>query len=87
MLSHHERWDGKGYPRGLRANEIPIPCRIFAIADSYDAMTNNRCYRKVFSKEKAIKEIEMNAGSQFDPEIAQVFVDVLINETNSNRND
>lgn len=74
ILAHHERWDGRGYPRGLKGGEIPLQARIIAIADSYDAMTRNRPYRRAMSIAAAIKEIKNNAGAQFDPFIARVFV-------------
>ncbi len=73
VLYHHERWDGLGYPRGIKMNDIPIQSRIIAIADAVDAMTNERSYRKVFTKEQALQEIIRNAGTQFDPEIVKVF--------------
>jgi HD-GYP domain-containing protein (c-di-GMP phosphodiesterase class II) len=78
ILCHHERWDGKGYPQGLKGEEIPILSRILAIADAYDAMTQDRPYRKAMSKEEAAAEIKKNAGSQFDPEIARVFIDRVL---------
>ena len=78
ILSHHERWDGKGYPRGLRGEEIPLLSRILAIADAYDAMTNERVYRKAASREEAAAEILRNAGSQFDPRIARLFVEQVL---------
>ncbi len=71
---HHERWDGKGYPSGLQGEEIPVEARIIAIADSYDAMTEDRPYRKKISKEEAIKELRRCSGSQFDPNIIDVFI-------------
>ncbi len=74
VLSHHERWDGTGYPRGLKENEIPLQSRIIAIADAFDAMTSPRTYREVFTYEQAIDEIVRNAGTQFDPDIANLFV-------------
>ena len=74
ILAHHERWDGQGYPRGLKGEKIPLPARIIAIADSYDAMTRDRPYRRAMSIAAAIKEIKNNAGTQFDPFIARVFV-------------
>jgi HD-GYP domain-containing protein (c-di-GMP phosphodiesterase class II) len=75
ILTHHERWDGKGYPQGLKGDEIPLLSRILAIADADDAMTEDRIYRKALSKEHALEEIRSNAGTQFDPNIAQIFVD------------
>ncbi|ADY55501.1 diguanylate cyclase and metal dependent phosphohydrolase [Syntrophobotulus glycolicus DSM 8271] len=80
ILSHHERWDGKGYPRGLREKEIPLLCRILAVTDAYDAMTNDRVYRKAKSSEEALSELEGNAGTQFDPEIVRLFIQSLQTE-------
>jgi HD-GYP domain-containing protein (c-di-GMP phosphodiesterase class II) len=69
ILSHHERWDGNGYPRGLSGENIPLLSRILAVADAYDAMTSGRPYSKALSSEDAIAEIERNAGTQFDPKM------------------
>lgn len=77
VLRHHERWDGTGYPLGLKGTDIPLECRIIAIADAYDAMTNDRPYRKAMSKEEAIDEIKSCSGKQFDPEIVEVFLSIL----------
>lgn len=74
---HHERYDGKGYPEGLKGEEIPLIAAIVAVADSYDAMTSDRTYRKAFSKEVAMQEIVKNAGVQFHPIIARVFAETL----------
>lgn len=74
ILSHHERWDGKGYPRGLKGDEIPIRARIICIADAYDAMISERPYRKPLTHAEAIAEIKANMGTQFDPKIAKIFV-------------
>lgn len=74
ILSHHERWDGTGYPRGLKGNEIPLLCRILAVADSYDAMTNNRAYRKAMDCQTAMDEIRRCQGTQFDPQIVEIFL-------------
>lgn len=74
---HHERYDGKGYPDGLSGDDIPLEACIIAIADAYDAMTADRPYRKALSKEKALEEIENNAGTQFHPELARKFVEIL----------
>ena len=73
VLNHHERWDGKGYPRGIQVDKIPIESRIIAIADAYDAMTSERTYREIISEKEALKEILDNAGTQFDPELVKVF--------------
>lgn len=74
ILKHHENGDGSGYPLGLQGENIPNECRILSIADAYDAMTNDRPYRKAMSKEKAIKELKEKAGSQFDPKLIQTFL-------------
>ncbi|MCK4852504.1 MAG: response regulator [Candidatus Omnitrophica bacterium] len=71
---HHERFDGKGYPDGLKGEEIPLESRILAVCDTYDAMTSNRSYRKAFSREDTIKEIKKMSGSQFDPQIVQSWI-------------
>ena len=72
---HHERWDGKGYPLGLRHTEIPLIARIIAVADAYDAMTSNRAYRRALPQDVALGEIERCAGTQFDPEVARACID------------
>jgi len=73
VLSHHERWDGKGYPRGLEGERIPLISRIIGIADSYEAMISGRLYRKAISNEQAIRELKNNSGTQFDPNIVKIF--------------
>jgi putative two-component system response regulator len=73
---HHERWDGKGYPRGLRGAEIPLQGRIMAIVDVYDALVSERPYKKPFPEEEAVKIIMENAGTHYDPKIAEVFFQV-----------
>jgi HD-GYP domain-containing protein (c-di-GMP phosphodiesterase class II) len=71
---HHERWDGKGYPLGLSAQGIPLIARIISVADTYDAMTSNRSYRRALPHEVSITEIERCSKSQFDPDVAGTFV-------------
>ncbi|NCB52766.1 MAG: PAS domain S-box protein [Clostridia bacterium] len=77
ILSHHERWDGKGYPRRLKGEEIPLFCRILSVADAYDAMTSDRVYRSAMPAEQAKEELRRNAGTQFDPAIVEVFLKLL----------
>jgi HD-GYP domain-containing protein (c-di-GMP phosphodiesterase class II) len=74
---HHERFDGSGYPDGLRAEEIPLAARIFAVADSFDAMTSDRPYRGAMRVDRALAEIDGGAGTQFDPEVVRVFVRMI----------
>ena len=71
---HHERWDGTGYPRGLAGEAIPLPARIMAIADVFDALISERCYKKVIPPEKAFEIIREESGTHFDPLLAQVFL-------------
>lgn len=80
ILSHHERWDGRGYPRGLREKEIPLLCRILSVVDAFDAMTNDRVYRKAMDLEEAIYELRKNAGIQFDPEITDIFIKIITSD-------
>lgn len=77
ILCHHEWWDGKGYPQGLKGKEIPLLSRILSIVDAYDAMTSDRTYRKALSREDAINELKKYAGLQFDPELVKVFIDLI----------
>ncbi|MBN2300555.1 MAG: diguanylate cyclase [Acholeplasmataceae bacterium] len=77
ILSHHERYDGKGYPRGIKGEEIPIRARIISVADSYDAMISERPYRKPLTHQEAIEEIRINMGKQFDPQIAKLFIELF----------
>ena len=79
-LSHHERWDGKGYPSGIAGEKIPLMARIIAIADAYEAMTSDRAHRKALSKEAAIKELKSVAGTQLDSEIVKVFIETLMSD-------
>ncbi|MEA5048968.1 MAG: PAS domain S-box protein [Eubacteriales bacterium] len=81
ILCHHERWDGKGYPAGLAGEKIPQSCRILAVVDAFDAMTNDRTYRKAMPREAAIQELRSNAGTQFDPRIVDTFLSILQKES------
>ena len=72
---HHERWDGSGYPEGLRGEAIPLLARIFAVADVYDALTSDRPYRRAWPREKALRHLEENAGVLFDPRVVAVFLE------------
>ena len=76
-LYHHERYDGRGYPNGLKGGDIPLYARIIGIADAYDAMTSNRIYRPKLTQEKVIKEFERGRGTQFDPELTDLFLEML----------
>jgi diguanylate cyclase (GGDEF)-like protein len=77
ILYHHERWDGKGYPQGLVGKQMPLLSRILAIVDAFDAMTNDRAYRAAMTENEALDEIRINAGKQFDPEIAEQFIKLM----------
>ena len=78
ILEHHERWDGNGYPNGLKGEKISVVARIITVADSYDAMTSERSYRKGISEDEAIIEIKRCSGTQFDPNIAKVFIEKVL---------
>lgn len=80
ILTHHERWDGKGYPGLLKEEEIPLSARIFALADAYDMMVNDRPFQTRMTKNAALKEIKEQSGRQFDPELAEIFVKLMENE-------
>lgn len=77
ILRHHEKWDGSGYPLKIKGGQIPIECRILSIVDAYDAMTTQRPYRKAVSREQAVAEIKKNSGTQFDPQLVEIFLEVL----------
>lgn len=76
VLSHHERWDGRGYPHGLKGDAIPMFARLIAIADSFDAMSSTRTYRSAMPREKVLAEVEKCGGTQFDPQLARYFVEL-----------
>jgi len=75
--AHHERWDGKGYPRGLKGEEIPISARIFSIVDVWDALGSTRTYREKWAHEKMIAYLKEQSGKKFDPSIVKVFIDLV----------
>jgi HD-GYP domain-containing protein (c-di-GMP phosphodiesterase class II) len=79
-LTHHERWDGTGYPQGLKGEDIPIASRITAIADAYDVMRSGRFYKRTLTKKEAIEELEKSSGSQFDPQLIKKFIEILEEE-------
>ncbi|MDF2881733.1 MAG: diguanylate cyclase with sensor [Clostridiaceae bacterium] len=78
ILKHHETWDGNGYPFGIKGEEIPIQCRIVSIVDAYDAMTNDRPYRKAMGKQQTIDEIQRCSGKQFDPNLVEKFIQIIM---------
>jgi diguanylate cyclase (GGDEF)-like protein len=77
ILYHHERWDGKGYPQGLKGNQIPIGARIIAIVDAYRSLTANRPYRKAYSKSSVMKILKRESGTKFDPQVTAAFLKIL----------
>lgn len=85
ILQHHERFNGTGYPAGLRGEEIVLFARIFAVVDAFEAMTADRPYRRAMPEEKALDEITGNAGTQFDPDIASTFVELRRSEAVAQR--
>jgi putative nucleotidyltransferase with HDIG domain len=80
VLSHHERWDGAGYPHGLAGEEIPLAARLIAVADAYDVLTARDSYRRPISPEAAVAELRSGAGTQFDPQVVETFATVLASE-------
>ena len=77
---HHEKYNGKGYPNGLKGEEIPYIARIICCADTYDAMATKRCYKEAYSKERMLEEFEKGKGVQFDPKIAEVTIELIKND-------
>nr|WP_258359009.1 HD domain-containing phosphohydrolase [Moorella sulfitireducens] len=80
ILKHHEKWDGTGYPLGIKGEEIPVECRILALVDAFDAMTSARPYRQAKTNEEAFEEIRRCAGTHFDPVLAEEFLRILVSE-------
>ena len=85
--AHHERFDGRGYPRGLKGTEIPVGARVFAVVDAYDAMTSRRPYREALSQEDALEEIMRNSATQFDPDVVTVFLKMVRTNPDGFRDD
>jgi response regulator RpfG family c-di-GMP phosphodiesterase len=77
ILCHHERWDGKGYPHGLKGKEIPVGARIVGILDEYRSLTSNRPYRKAYPKNNVIKILKRESGTKFDPRVMEIFLKIL----------
>jgi len=84
VLDHHEQWDGKGYPKGLKGDEISIQGRIIAIANSFDSMVREGTYKQALSESEAINELRNCAGSQFDPSITEIFIEVILDRSSKN---
>jgi HD-GYP domain-containing protein (c-di-GMP phosphodiesterase class II) len=76
--SHHENWDGTGYPQNLKGGQIPYHARIFSVVDNWDALTTDRSYRKAWSREKTINYLREQSGKKFDPEIVDVFITKVV---------
>ena len=85
ILSLRERWDGTGYPRGLKGDEIPLISRILAIVDAYDVMTHDRPYRRAMAEDQALAELQKCAGTQFDPDLVSVFVRLIKRQPRTGR--
>ena len=77
ILHHHERYDGKGYPYGLKKDRIPLDIRIISVADAFDAMTSDRPYRKALTTEETVSEFKRNSGTQFDPQIVRLLLKLI----------
>jgi putative two-component system response regulator len=74
---HHEKWDGSGYPRGLKGDEIPVAARLFAVVDVWDALTSDRPYRRAWTNENALAYVKEQSGKHFDPQIVDLFFRVI----------
>jgi HD-GYP domain-containing protein (c-di-GMP phosphodiesterase class II) len=84
VLEHHEKWNGSGYPKGLKENEISLQAKIIAIANSFDLMTSERPYKKTLTVEETANELERNAGIKFDPFVVKIFVDNVLKKIQKN---
>jgi HD-GYP domain-containing protein (c-di-GMP phosphodiesterase class II) len=80
ILYHHENWDGTGYPEGISGEDIPLVSRIIRVVDSYDAMISTRTYNVVKSRNTALEEIKNNSGTMYDPEVVEIFLEIIENE-------
>jgi putative two-component system response regulator len=80
---HHEKWDGTGYPRGLRGEEIPLAARLFAVVDVWDALTSDRPYRPAWSAEEALAFVREQSGKHFDPQLVEAFISLLHGDENT----
>lgn len=74
---HHEKWDGTGYPRGLRGEQIPLAARLFAVADVWDALRSDRPYRKAWSEKKVLEHVKSLTGTHFDPKVVECFLRII----------
>jgi HD-GYP domain-containing protein (c-di-GMP phosphodiesterase class II) len=83
ILGHHEHWDGHGYPRGLSREQIPLPSRVLAVVDAYEAMTSGRPYREPVAEAEALAELQRCAGTQFDPRVVEEFCRMLADEAST----
>ncbi|MEA1960174.1 MAG: HD domain-containing phosphohydrolase [Bacillota bacterium] len=86
ILYHHENYDGNGYPRGLKENEIPFLSRLLAILDAFDVMTHDQVYKEAVSEDVALERLELNAGTQFDPELVKTFIHMRISKVCEEKN-
>ena len=85
VLAHHERYDGTGYPAGLKEDQIPLAAQIIAVADAYQAMTQTRPYRPSLSRKAALRELRANAGTQFNPVVVEAFISAVVEERRKTR--
>jgi len=76
-LYHHEKWDGSGYPKGLKGDDIPVAARLFSVVDVFDALTSDRPYRRAWTKSDTMRYIKEQSGRQFDPHIVDVFITMI----------
>lgn len=86
LYCHHENWDGTGYPRGLKGEQIPLAARIFAVVDVWDALTSDRPYRRAWTKSKARKYIVEHSGTRFDPKVVEMFLKDILDTTQAPNN-